>query len=203
MRVLSFLGLAAMVAAIGCGSNVVTGAGGNGTGGGDGSGGSNGTGGNSPCPAAEPSSGKAPCSTPDFRCTYGDSVPPECRHEWICTGGFWTTTKDVCIEPPPDVCGGAEPATGSMCNGFDGAVCTYGDDICLCSACSGGPCMMNAAWSCAKPPAGCPAVVPNDGSPCSQPGADCTYGFPCGNSGAHVKCAGGLWKWSDEIACPL
>lgn len=196
MRLSSLVTLAAAFAgAIGCGSNVATGSGGNGTGGE-----SNAI---SPCPAAEPSAGNVPCGTEDFRCTYGDSVRPECRHDWICNAGKWTTTKNVCVEPPPNTCGTTPPTEGAICNGFEGSVCTFGSDICLCSACSGGPCMPNAKWSCAKPPAGCPATAPNDGSTCDQPGADCTYGFPCGSAGAHVKCTNGLWKWDTEIACPL
>src|SRR5262249_23587693 len=107
---------------------------------------------------------------------------PDCRHDWICHDGTWTTTKSICIEPEPGVCPAAEPAQGTVCAGAEAAVCTHGNDICLCSNCPGGPCMQEAVWSCSKPPSttGCPAVVPNDGEACSQVGLECTYGIVCG-----------------------
>jgi hypothetical protein len=187
---------AVVVVAGGCGSNVMTGTGGN-----TGSGGQGGASG--PCPAAEPSGGMACPGVPDgFRCTYGDEVRPECRHDWICSGGSWTTTKSLCVQSPN--CGGVMIVDGDSCAGEDGSVCTSGDVICLCSACGAGPCMQNAAWTCANPPtgAGCPPAVPNDGSPCDAPSADCTYGLPCGGAGTHVTCKNGLWLWDQQIECP-
>jgi hypothetical protein len=190
-----------LLAASGCGSSVVAGTGGN----------NNGTGGNgsgaSPCPAAEPSAGNVPCTgVPEgFRCTYGDSVRPECRHDWTCSGGTWLTTKSFCQDPPPDACAPAEPQNGVDCTASNGATCTYGDDICTCSLCPGGPCMQNPTWVCSKPPTnpGCPPVVPNDGTACDAPAADCTYGMPCGGSGMHVTCKNGTWLWDLNMECPL
>jgi hypothetical protein len=58
-------------------------------------------------------------------------------------------------------------------------------------------------WQCAGPPttAGCPPVVPNDGTPCSDEGVMCTYGLICSMSGALVSCKNGLWLWNTMIAC--
>jgi hypothetical protein len=153
------------------------------------------------CPAAEPSGG--PCATAGLRCTYGDSVRPECRSDWTCSGGAWTTTKGVCIAPPPGHCPDASPA-GASCGGRDGDVCTYGTTLCVCSQCPTGPCMAPPPkWSCAAAPAGaCPPSAPNDGTPCDAPGAHCSYGFPCGGSGAVVDCKDGRWTWDPQIACP-
>ncbi len=205
--VLSLAGLAA------CSSNVETsGAGGSssasGSGGGHVSTGSaldsTGTGTTgSPCPATEPQGGS--CSAPDgFRCTFGSSVRPECRNEWLCSHGEWLSTKGQCFDPPEQDCAFSKPPTGSVCPA-EGDVCPLGDDtICICSSCAGGPCMAPPAkWQCAPPPstAGCPKVVPNDGTACSQNGLSCTYGFICSGSGAMVECKGGLWKWQQDIAC--
>ncbi|APR83908.1 Hypothetical protein A7982_09257 [Minicystis rosea] len=189
----------------GCGSSIVTGGTG-GAGGNTNTGGSTGTGddpvGESPCPPAEPS-GLACLGVPSgFRCTYGDSVRPDCRREWFCTDGKWVTAKNLCLEPPAGACVPAEPAQSTLCED-EGAACTYGNDFCVCSSCTGGPCMQNAVWTCFKPPSGCPAIVPNDGTVCQTPGATCTYGSPCSAFGAKAVCENGLWKWDSEQVCPL
>ncbi|MFT3773823.1 MAG: hypothetical protein QM820_51290 [Minicystis sp.] len=205
MRVATSFLLLAAIAAVGCGSTVVAGTGG-GSSTGTGTGGD--TGGGSPCPAVDPIGGASAVSClgvpPGFRCTYGESVRPECRREWICNNGFWSTTGNLCIEPPPDACNLAEPTSNSMCGDNEGAVCTYGPDICVCTSCAGGPCMQNAAWFCAKAPTGnCPPIVPNDGTVCDQPGAVCSYGLFCSATGTQAKCMNGLWKWDNDVACPL
>jgi hypothetical protein len=176
-----------------------------GSGGSGGSSGSGGSGGTSPvgCPAKAPASGQA-CSAPDLRCTYGDAVRPECRYEWLCSGGKWTPTQSVCSHYTG--CPGAPPANGVVCS-TEAQVCDYQDGtLCLCTSCSAGPCAAPPPkWQCAPPPttAGCPAIVPNDGSACSAPeGTECRYGNPCGPSGAAVTCTGGAWTWQKNIACP-
>jgi hypothetical protein len=171
------------------------------SGGSSGSGGSGGSGASSGgpvCPAEEPI-GQA-CDVPAVRCTYGDSVRPECRNDWTCLNGQWTTTKSVCLEPA--MCPAAMPEGGSDCSP-QGDVCTYDATICECNACSGGPCMPFPVWSCHSPPgSGCPVIVPNDGSACDDPSLVCTYGEPCGLSGATVQCTDGAWLWV-VIPCPL
>jgi hypothetical protein len=187
--------------------------GGGATGGSGGSGGSTGgsggssggTGGTSPsgCPAA--ATPGAACTTPNLRCTYGDEVRPECRQDWLCLNGTWTTTKSICLEPPAGTCSSTPPTVGAVCD-TEAAVCDFPDGtLCLCSSCSAGPCAAPPPkWQCAPPPstAGCPALVPNDGSACSTEGTECQYGNPCGPSGAVVHCTNGAWKWQTDIACP-
>jgi hypothetical protein len=185
------------------GSGGATGGSGGATGGSGGA--TGGTGGTSPsgCPASAPAG--QPCTTPDLRCTYGDSVRPECRNEWICNGGTWVTTKALCLAAPPGECTTTVPTDGTVCT-TDGTVCDYPDGtLCLCNACSTGPCAAPPPkWECTPPPTGpgCPAIVPNDGSPCSAPeGTQCTYGIPCGPSGAIATCTNGAWLWEKHLLC--
>jgi hypothetical protein len=83
-----------------------------------------------------------------------------------------------------------------------GEGCTYGNSFCYCG-CGGGPCGLPFQWQCADPPTtpGCPAIVPNDGTPCSSQGLQCTYGNVCTSAGALVNCINGLWTWDTAIAC--
>ena len=195
MHIRSLWTLALALGLLACGSVVTT------TGGTSG-----GTGGTTPtmlCPATEPSGGQ--CSAPTgFRCTYGEEVRPECRHEWICgDGGQWITTKSVCLSPPADHCAFTEPPSGECAQ--EGDVCVVGAaTICQCSSCFGGPCSPPPPkWQCSGPPttAGCPPVVPNDGSACTTEGLDCSYGNVCSGSGARTLCTNGLWMWDQNIAC--
>ena len=198
------------LAATACGGNTDTGttggSGGSGAAGGSGgSGASGGSGGTSStsCPPAQPASGQS-CSSADLRCTYGDTVRPECRNDWVCNGGKWTTTKSVC--PHYTNCPASPPTVGTVCS-TEAQVCDYANGtLCLCSSCSAGPCGAPPPhWQCAPPPttAGCPALVPNDGSACGAPeGTKCQYGNPCGPSGAIVSCKGGAWTWQTNIPCP-
>jgi hypothetical protein len=197
------LGFAAVVAVAACGGSVVsegatggsgagttgTGAGTSGTGAGTSSG---------PCPPSAPTTNSCAGVPNGFRCTYGDSVRPDCRVEWSCLGGQWLTQNGSCGQGP---CAGSEPATGTVCTNM-GDVCVYGDSICECG-CGGGFCGMPVDWQCSGPPTtpGCPAVVPNDGTPCSANGLQCTYGNVCMQSSAMVSCKNGLWLWNTMIAC--
>jgi hypothetical protein len=201
MKLRSFWLFTLALSPLACGS-VVTTTGGTGSGGGTGTGTGGGTS-MSLCPETEPSGGQ--CNAPTgFRCTYGEQVRPECRHEWICgDGGSWLMTKGVCLSPPADHCAFTEPPSGQC--GQEGDVCVVGAaTICQCSSCFGGPCSPPPPmWQCSGPPAnpGCPAIVPNDGSACTSEGAECTYGNVCSASGALARCKGGLWLWDMQIAC--
>ncbi len=178
-----------------CGGSVVTsttssGAGGGGTG-------------TTLCPLGEPAYGDS-CDAPDtLRCTYGEQVRPECRHDWLCNHGQWVSTKSVCLSPPADHCAFTEPPTGECAQ--EGDICVVGAaTICQCSSCFGGPCMAPPPkWQCSGPPTtpGCPAIVPNDGSACASAGLECTYGNVCSQSGALARCEGGTWRWDTSIAC--
>jgi hypothetical protein len=197
------LGALALLCA-GCGSKVDVGTGGTGAGGAGAGGAGAGGAGSGLCPAAEPSGGSCAGVPEGFRCTYGDSVRPECRDDWVCSNGQWVTTKGVCVMPPAGDCNFSAPPTGQIC-ATEGGVCTLDTTICICSSCSLGPCMVPPPkWSCAGPPTtpGCPATVPNDGSGCEQEGLMCSYGLICSGSGAQVTCKDGAWLWENAIACP-
>jgi hypothetical protein len=119
----------------------------------------------------------------------------------VCTGGAWTTTKSACAMST--TCGSTPPTSGTACP-TNGVACAYGSTICICSQCPSGLCMAGGPdWSCAGPPstAGCPPLVPNQGTACSTADLMCTYGFPCGGSGTTAVCKGGLWSWVG-VACP-
>ena len=201
----------ALACAASCGGSVITGGSGSGGNGTTGAGaGATGSGaGTTTAPSGWPrprSPAAAPCAgfPAGLRCTYGDSVQPECRDVMTCLNGQWLADKTgaTCAPPAPGACPGG-PAAGQVC-GTQGLVCTYADTFCLCDECAGGPCMAPpTTWQCASPPAtaGCPAAVPNDGTPCGAEALMCTYGFPCTPTGAVVGCAGGAWKWNTMIAC--
>jgi hypothetical protein len=155
-----------------------------------------------PCPPSAPLAEGDVCSLPEgFRCTYGDSVRPECRTAWTCNGA-WTATSGPCDEPPPGVCGSSQPGPQDMCAATN-AVCVYGDSLCLCGCGAGVLCTTPFNWFCTAPPTtpGCPEVVPNDGTLCAVPGVQCSYGDVCTPSGAMVSCTNGLWLWNTMIAC--
>ncbi len=188
-----------MILAAGCGSSVTTGGTSSGSGGGGGGGGNGG----SFCPASEPFGGSCAGVPEGLRCTYGDSTRPDCRNDWTCLNGSWTTTKGICIEPPPGNCGASKPVEGTVCGG-EGDICTYGTSLCICTSCSVGPCMPPPpTWSCAEPPVtpGCPEVIPNDGSPCTTNGLTCFYGLVCSVAGAKAVCKNGAWLWDQTISC--
>ena len=52
-------------------------------------------------------------------------------------------------------------------------------------------------WACAAPGTGCPAVMPQAGSPCQSPGASC--GPDCELA---IECADGVWRWRQGF-CPI
>jgi hypothetical protein len=163
---------------------------------------SSGAGGSPPseCPGSQPQGGSACSAAQDgLRCTYGDSVRPDCRDVFLCTGGSWQTTGNTCITPTD--CPASEPSSTTQCQN-QGDVCTYGDDICYCGCGGGVECMAPFPWSCQAPPGdGCPSLVPNDGTACPGNVMECDYGDPCDPSGAVVDCTGGYWRWNQMIAC--
>lgn len=186
---------------MGCSGNVIYGGGGNGATGGTGGVGTGGSGGaTSPCPATAPAAG-ATCAAEGRRCTYGTDARPDCRAEWTCSSGKWATTKNTCA---PATSGCTSVVADQVC-ATEGDHCVVGGStICTCNACLGAPCMAPPPrWSCAGPPAtaGCPGIVPNDGTTCATEGVECVYGNPCLGSGADVTCTKGIWTWNTQIAC--
>lgn len=151
-----------------------------------------------PCPASVPAPGDACAGVPEnFRCTWGDSVLPNCRQEATCMGGVWGVSDTFCNDMG---CPTSEPSGADVCPSA-GQGCAYGDNICFCGCAD--LCAMPLHWECSPPPTtpGCPAVVPNDGTSCSAEGVQCNYGDPCTPTGAIVNCTNGLWKWNTMIAC--
>jgi hypothetical protein len=198
------LAIAAILAA-GCGSTVSTGGTSSSNGGGGGNTSTTTGGGSGLCPPADPTGQSCAGFPSPFQYTYGDSVRPECRQTVVCVDATWEAMGGTCVKPPPDMCGGTQPADGTVCTG-EGNVCTFDNTICICSSCSGGPCMAPPPkWQCAPPPStpGCPPVVPNDGTACSMNGLSCTYGIICSPSGVQVDCKNGAWLWNQNVACPL
>lgn len=187
-------------ASVGPGTSVASSSTGFGTGGVSATSGTGmGTGGASPvaCPSSEPTENASCAGYPDgYRCTYGDSVQPQCRESATCQGGEWVPAAVLCPAPLPGGCPAGEPKSNVTC-GSEQAECVYGDDICACGCNGGIACIAPYEWSCSTtPPAPCPSLAPNSGTVCpsADEGASCTYGNPCGD-GALVACTGGLWTW--------
>jgi len=162
------------------------------------------------CPAALPG------------CTWGTHPQPECRTRGSCgADGTWS------IVPPPSYCGGlaagcpaTPPSTSSLACSEQGLTCVYADSSrCTCVPCNcpavgppGPPCVHcpegqplgMPLWSCQRAPVlnpPCPAVVPNDGTPCDlPPGTACPPAY-CGSSFT-VVCIGGRWRWTHDPSAP-
>jgi hypothetical protein len=161
------------------------------------------------CPASAPKEGDG-CTLQGQFCSYGDSMLPECRSQFLCTcpggaGCGWRRMGMVlspCAPPAAGVCPAAVPSppggTASGCD-HDGARCGYDDGTaCTCKACADAVCVPGETpkWSCAGPPPGCPRFIPNSGSPCPAPNQMCLYPSPCG---ILVRCEAGAWSWTREL----
>jgi hypothetical protein len=94
--------------------------------------------------------------------------------------------------------------TGTCDTATDPSICGYGDVLCGCSDCLGGPCGGQAQWVCAAAPeAPCPAVAPKLGTACSDPDLECLYGSCSLSAGlAGRRCTAGVWV-AEDVACPL
>ena len=155
------------------------------------------------CPSTLPIDG-ASCFDPGLTCAYGDDPRPSCRSSATCTGGSWQYPPEHYCPPLPkaDCPPSASDAQGKTCS-VAGALCTYGDVDCGCTACAfGGPCSIDLTWACDAPPTtpGCPPSTPNLGTACTSEGTTCTYGT-CGvPTLAGRTCTGGVWVDS-PIAC--
>jgi len=178
----------------GMGGNAV---GGMGEGGMGGNGGTNA--GPTGCPASEPTVGMA-CVKQDLHCSYGEGAFPMCRHRYRCDMGQWAQFGGFCQQEPA-ACA-PSPPEGTACPG-QGSYCVDGTKLCMCPVCGGAGCPPEPwVWSCSAPAAaGCPALVPNDGTACNDPAVVCEYGIMC-NEHARVQCTNGAWTWDPEFACP-
>lgn len=179
------------------------GAGGSGNGGNGATGGNGGTGGmnqgSTPCPTTEPMPGAA-CSIQDLQCSYGESPFPMCRPRYRCDMGQWILQSAACQQEPAACM--PSPPEGTACPG-QGSYCVDGTKLCMCPVCGGAGCPPEPwVWSCSAPPAmGCPAIVPNAGTSCTDATLVCEYGIMC-NEYARVQCKNNLWVWDPDFACP-
>ncbi len=198
--------LLALAAVTGCSGKTST----SGTGG---SGGSTGF----SCPAAPPADGSA-CTPPQTdassglgsdaaHCSWGDDPRPACRTLALCKADrTWSVTQPNatgCATPAlPASCPASPPSSGSTCS--DKISCWYDSGTrCWCSDCKGGTqypicqTINPPEWACAAPSSGCPAKIPQAGTPCTTTGIDC--GPDCELS---VVCEGGVWTWKTGN-CPI
>jgi hypothetical protein len=121
-----------------------------------------------------------------------------------CTASGWVSGIGACPPPPTDKC----PATladaeGKACS-VVGAFCAYGDRVCGCGNCFGGPCGGDAKWVCdpKNDDPSCPSKLPNLGVPCTKEGAKCVYGTCAAGNIAGRVCKGGFYR-DEPMACPL
>jgi hypothetical protein len=156
------------------------------------------------CPASAPSQGNA-CSTNGLFCEYGTSTNPYCNSLWQCTGSTWQDASSSGTCPPPDAACPASYAAASAnlaCSVADEMqLCEYPQGTCICSTYSGGlPHAGGPDWDCTPTTTGCPAAVPELGSPCpNDTPADCDYGQCSGGVG--MTCVDGYWSIA-MVACP-
>jgi hypothetical protein len=155
----------------------------------------------SPCPVSQPSGPSESCSTPNVTCEYGESPDPYCNDLYECSGAMWLAETG----PACPVATGACPTTYGSATGScssDEQICPYAQGTCICTSDPGGlPIENGPVWSCTPTTAGCPAVRPDLGTPCSAPASrSCDYGQCSG--GVAESCQGGYWQLSTDNACP-
>lgn len=162
------------------------------------------------CPATSPIAGQA--CTAGLYCTFGDDVNPLCRDAWVCTSGGWALEPSSCNTTPASQCPTTQPAPKSSCpvmgssaasgsGGLLGDTCVYDDTICGCGCPSNQPCDPKT-WYCSPTlAAGCPPIIPNDGTACTTSGLGCTYGAPCTESALTATCTSGAWNWQAAPQC--
>jgi hypothetical protein len=159
----------------------------------------------SPCEAAPPPDGNA-CEYSGLACEYDEGLVVACRVRSTCTPSGWSTVDPGCSSSPAQdpACPPATPS-GNCNEAADPAICIYGDIVCGCTNCLGGPCGGQAQWVCGAVPASpCPPVAPKLGEPCYVgAGTMCTYGdCAVGGTSAGRLCQNGFWL-DEPINCPL
>jgi len=155
------------------------------------------------CPSSPPLMG-APCAPVGLVCGYGDDPRPNCRPQATCKATGWETPIGACPPPPTETCPPSlSEASGATCT-TAGAFCKYGDVLCGCGNCFGGPCGGTAKWVCPDPPSNpdCPRTMPNLGIDCTKEGTSCMYGSCASGNPAGRTCKGGYWV-DEPVACPL
>lgn len=153
------------------------------------------------CPLQIPANGDS-CSG-SMQCSWGDHPRSECRTVATCYSQRWRISlpDDACTLDP--TCPVAH-TNGDTCATDSTTACYYPDGwYCFCTQCcvnagcspncgSQGP---HNAWNCtppSQPPANCPSVVPNAGTPCNlSPGTACLS-----TCALKVTCDGSFWRWT-------
>lgn len=148
------------------------------------------------CPAQQPAE-RAPCTSPELRCTYAGS--PSCGSIWACYTGEWRVLARGSCEPG-DTCpataaarrpaAAARAASNMACVYDEGLVCAYRHDQLPCSG-AVRPLRANdqPRWRCERPgPTGCVIGV-RAGERCAEEGLTCGGG--CCSAGH--RCVKGRW----------
>jgi hypothetical protein len=181
------------------------------------------------CPVEPPAIGAA-CQAVEARmpgaaglCTYGSTPDPYCRKGFSCrcgahagdAGCAWRISQqelDLCARNPVLTCPDDVPAPAdaalSPCDPvLKDSVCANADGwICRCSDwrdCEGTPpCepFDPPVWYCSPNPPGCPSVIPNAGTSCTDEGQICRY-FLSSNADI-ATCSSGVWWWRRQGAPP-
>ncbi len=160
------------------------------------------------CPDEEPVEGIA-CEPRGLVCGYGEGATAECRKYYECQQGTWkipalvqTRRSNPCAPLPDGACPDVAAPDGTECQvgeyGRGTVPCQYPGLTCWCSprgeSFPGSP----GTWQCYGPPKDtrCPAVLPNIGEGCSDPGISCNY-VPNScyfNAYSSVFCFEGQWE---------
>ena len=162
------------------------------------------------CPPTPAAVGSA-CAAPEELCEYGGSWWLGCNRVLRCSQGFWQPYYGTgCV--PADA-GGACPATwdqavtaaDASAGACPAADCQYPEGACECLAGCGGRGQrrfgIGGVWYCEPATAQCPTPRPDLGTPCSEAGASCSYGLPCG-CGEQLSCVHGVWQGYGFPPCP-
>lgn len=158
-----------------------------------------------PCPASQPTMG-AVCATA-IDCEYGGDAHHRCSTMARCgadqAGGLhWSISADPsCVAQNGSQCNPTfAPDAGVGCSPQAG-LCDYPEGRCVCEPCRSGA----GQWACRRwddVSSGCPSPAPLIGSPCTQEGAECSYGSCCTvSTGPLVKCVGGVWQDEVDTTC--
>lgn len=153
------------------------------------------------CPATEPVytlPPSDPCSFPALECEFYDNAHPQlyCRHAWYCgeytTGSYrWSASFDACGGDSQACLSETEMRAGAACTtgGAGRGWCEIPTGTCVCRS---------GHYVCDNPTAtpGCPAHLPNLGSPCTGEALACAFGPEPSAVFARRVCRRGLWRRS-------
>jgi len=152
-----------------------------------------------PCPGIEPRP-NSPCERAGLECTYGHELLALCRDRYVCNNGLWSPAPPIplCRPPLATDCPATIPASWSSCGSTPALTyCEYPDEsvVCHCIDRHGLPVSRKLdppQWRCYAAPttAGCPAMVPNEGTACHQWPPKCAY-----DQGIVAECTNETWVW--------